>query len=156
MAFFSRRFGEVREDSSESQAPTEVSSTDDVIEVEVQEVAEVVDPNETRLGVGSRVAGRLSFEGNVRVGGRIEGELHVTGTLVVEPDGLIDATVHADSVIVHGRVFADVTASKRIEIGAQGAIFGNVSTPALAMCEGGTLEGRCTMSAVRPATARAA
>lgn len=99
------------------------------------------------LGKGSRVTGKLVFEGTVRIEGHVEGEISGQDTLTVGETAVINAQITGGSVIVHGKVTGDITARKRLEIRAPAKVFGNISTPTLVIHEGAIFEGQCTMSA---------
>lgn len=99
------------------------------------------------LGQGSRIEGRLSFDGSVRIDGQIEGEIHAQETVLVGESAVVSAQIEASSIIVLGRVTGDLTARKRVELRAPAKLIGNISTPGLVIHEGVTFEGRCTMGA---------
>jgi cytoskeletal protein CcmA (bactofilin family) len=99
------------------------------------------------LGKGSRVTGKLVFEGAVRIEGQVEGEISAQDTLTIGETATINAQITGASVIVHGKVTGDITARKRLEIRAPGKVFGNIATPSLIIHDGVIFEGQCTMSA---------
>jgi two-component system CheB/CheR fusion protein len=67
------------------------------------------------LGKGSRVTGKLAFEGTVRIEGHVEGEISAQDTLIVGETAVVNAQINGASVVVHGRVTGDITARKRLE-----------------------------------------
>jgi cytoskeletal protein CcmA (bactofilin family) len=97
------------------------------------------------LGKGSRVAGKLNFEGTVRVDGQVEGEIAAQDTLIVGESALVNAQISGSTIIIKGKVTGDITARKRVEIKAPGKLFGNVTTPSLIIQEGVIFEGHCSM-----------
>jgi cytoskeletal protein CcmA (bactofilin family) len=97
------------------------------------------------LGKGSRVTGKLTFEGTVRIEGHVEGEISAQDTLIIGETAVVSAQIHGTSVVVHGRVTGDISARKRLEIKAPGKVFGNISTPSLVIHEGVIFEGQCAM-----------
>jgi cytoskeletal protein CcmA (bactofilin family) len=97
------------------------------------------------LGKGSRVTGKLVFEGTVRIEGHVEGEISAQDTLIIGESAVVNAQINGTSVVVHGRVTGDVTARKRLEVRAPGKLFGNISTPSLVIHEGVIFEGQCVM-----------
>jgi len=99
------------------------------------------------LGKGSRVNGKLVFEGPARIEGHVEGEISAQDTLVIGEGAVVNAQIVGSAVIVHGRVTGDVTARKKLEIRAPGKLFGNITTPSLVIHEGVIFEGQCTMGA---------
>lgn len=109
-----------------------------------------VQPEETGgtsafLGKGSRVTGKLAFEGTVRIEGQVEGEIAAQDTLIIGESAIVSAQITGSSIVIHGRVTGDVTARKRLEIRAPGKLFGNITTPSLVIHEGVIFEGQCAM-----------
>ena len=97
------------------------------------------------LGKGSRIVGKLSFEGPARIEGAVEGEILAQDLLTVGESAVVNAQITGSTVIIHGRVTGDVTARKRLEIRAPGRVLGNISTPSLVIHEGVQFEGQCSM-----------
>jgi cytoskeletal protein CcmA (bactofilin family) len=108
------------------------------IEPEVGEV-------NAHLGRGSRVTGRLFFDGTVRVDGQVEGEISAQDTLIVGESAVVTAQITGATVIIRGKVTGDINAKKRVEIRAPGKLYGNIVTPSLVIHEGVTFEGHCSM-----------
>jgi cytoskeletal protein CcmA (bactofilin family) len=102
------------------------------------------------LGKGSRVNGKLVFEGTVRIEGHVEGEISAQDTLVIGETAVVNAQVNGTSIVVHGRVTGDLTARKRVEIRAPGKLYGNITTPCLVIHEGVVFEGQCSMTGAEP------
>ena len=67
----------------------------------------------TFLGKGSQFKGIVTFEGTIRIDGRLEGEIHTKGTLVVGEHAVIEGDVSADVVISGGRVTGNIVASEK-------------------------------------------
>ena len=97
------------------------------------------------LGKGSRISGKLAFEGTVRVDGQVEGEIAAQDTLLIGESAILNAQISGSSIIINGKVTGDITATKRVEIRAPGKLFGNVTTPSLIIQEGVVFEGHCSM-----------
>ena len=100
---------------------------------------------QAHLGPGSRVEGKLTFEGSVRIDGQIEGEISAQETVIIGEGAEVTAQVHANTVVVQGRVTGDIAARKRVELKAPGTVVGNISTPSLVVHEGVVFEGHCSM-----------
>jgi cytoskeletal protein CcmA (bactofilin family) len=117
----------------------------------VRQVERVEDPKCDYLGRGSRIQGKLRFEGSVQIAGVVEGEIDATEGVVVERGAEVSARITASTVLVHGTVDADIHARGRLEVGATGVIRGKVTTAALVVHEGAVFEGSCTMGEPREA-----
>src|SRR5713101_4125247 len=67
------------------------------------------------LGKGTRVTGKLVFEGTGRIEGQVEGEISARDTLTIGEGGVVNASVSGAAIIIEGRVTGDVTAQLRVE-----------------------------------------
>lgn len=102
-------------------------------------------PVQTTLGKGSRVDGKLTFEGSVRIDGQVEGEIQAQETVIIGESAVISAQIIANTIIIKGKISGDVTARKRVELKAPAKLLGNISTPSLVIQEGVVFEGHCSM-----------
>lgn len=101
------------------------------------------------IGEGTTFKGNLSFQGTVRVDGRLDGEIFTKDTLVVGKTAEIKADIHAGALAVGGTVQGNITAEKKIELHSGARLHGNISTPSLVIAEGVIFEGSCTMGKMR-------
>jgi cytoskeletal protein CcmA (bactofilin family) len=97
------------------------------------------------LGEGTSFKGNLTFEGTVRIDGKLEGEIFTKDTLVVGESASVRATIHAGILVIGGTVHGDITAEKKVELHSSARLYGNLSTPLLSIAEGVIFEGGCTM-----------
>jgi len=103
------------------------------------------DAAQTQLGKGSRIEGKLNFEGSVRIDGQIDGEIEAQDTIIIGDTAVINAHISAGTVIVKGKVIGDVDGRKRVELRSPGKLTGNITTPSLVIHEGVVFEGHCSM-----------
>lgn len=99
------------------------------------------------LGRGTRISGKITFEGKARIDGHVEGEIVAADALEIGEAALVNAQITGTVIIVQGKVTGDLTASKKLEIRAPGRLYGNVTTPSLVIEEGVIFEGHCSMGA---------
>jgi cytoskeletal protein CcmA (bactofilin family) len=97
----------------------------------------------TFLGKGSQFKGIVTFEGTIRIDGRLEGEIHTKGTLVVGEHAVIEGDVSADVVISGGRVTGNIVAAEKVQLLATGIVIGTIKTPLLSVEEGVRFSGTC-------------
>jgi cytoskeletal protein CcmA (bactofilin family) len=97
------------------------------------------------LGEGTSFKGNLTFEGTVRIDGKLEGEIFTKDTLVVGESATVKATIHAGVLVIGGTVHGNITAEKKLELHSSARLYGNLSTPLLSIAEGVIFEGGCTM-----------
>lgn len=99
----------------------------------------------TMLGPGSDLQGSLSAEGSVRVDGNVNGNVTVTGMLILGSAGRISGDVTAESVILGGEVLGNVRAPERAELTATARVSGDVTTRVIVIDEHAVFQGRCNM-----------
>jgi len=99
----------------------------------------------TFLGRDVVFKGILTLEGNVRVDGQLEGELHSTGTLTVGEHAIIKGNITAGVLITSGKIKGDVIASEKVMILNPGIVIGDIRTPAISIEAGAHFHGRSDM-----------
>ena len=99
------------------------------------------------LDKGSKISGKLFFEGPVRIDGQVDGEISASDAVTVGDSAVITAQIKAASVVIAGKVSGDIIAGKRVEIRPTAKVFGNLTTPVLVVHDGALFEGHCTMNA---------
>lgn len=97
------------------------------------------------LGRGTKANGKLLFEGTTTIEGEVEGEIQVHGNVTIGEHATIKGKIVATSVLILGKVTADIQAEKKIEIQPPGVVFGDVTTQSLVIGDGAILEGHCSM-----------
>jgi cytoskeletal protein CcmA (bactofilin family) len=102
------------------------------------------------LGEGAEFKGILTFEGTVRIDGKLEGEVITRDTLVVGEHAEVKAEINAGTAVISGTVRGNVTATVRIEAHRPARIHGNLKTPVLIVEEGVLFEGSCSMGEKEP------
>src|ERR1700733_9874202 len=93
------------------------------------------------LDRGSKISGKISFEGPAR----IDGEVNAKDSLTIGESAVITAHIRAASVSVAGKVSGDIVATQRIEIRPSAKVSGNITAPPLSILEGALFEGHCSM-----------
>ena len=102
----------------------------------------------TFLGKGVDIKGKAKFEGTVRIDGRLEGEVYTNDTLIIGEHAVLKGSVTADVIICGGKIEANVTGGKRVQLLHPAVLIGDVKTPSFAMEEGVHFQGMCDMNAV--------
>jgi len=70
----------------------------------------------TVIGPSIVINGKLTGDEDLTVRGRLEGELSLTKTLIVEPSGIVKANVSVKNAVVSGAVVGNVDAAESIEL----------------------------------------
>jgi cytoskeletal protein CcmA (bactofilin family) len=107
----------------------------------------------TLLGRGSEFEGKLTFEGTVRIDGKLSGEIFSEDVLVIGEGAHVSAEIDVGVLIVEGSVNGNIKAKRAVELHAPARVKGNIETPSLYIDKGVMFEGNCkmeSMSASRP------
>jgi cytoskeletal protein CcmA (bactofilin family) len=104
-------------------------------------VAEFVEEAESVLGRGVSIRGDMTFEGSMRLEGKIEGRIVAQGRFTVAPGALVLGDVTAAEAVIEGVVRGNITATDKIVVAATGEVAGDLSSVRLVVKEGGKLLG---------------
>jgi cytoskeletal protein CcmA (bactofilin family) len=108
------------------------------------------------LGTSVAIKGELSASEDLTLCGQMEGSIRLPDhTLTVGPNAEVKAEIVAKSVVILGSVTGNLTASERVDIRASGSLVGDLSSPRLAIAEGGSLRGKVQMTTPSSSTAHA-
>jgi cytoskeletal protein CcmA (bactofilin family) len=99
----------------------------------------------TLLGRGSEFEGKLSFEGTVRVDGKLSGEIFTDDVLIIGEGAEVHAEINVGAVIIEGTVHGNIHAKRSVEIHTPARVRGNISTPSLSIDKGVIFDGQCQM-----------
>ena len=99
----------------------------------------------TLLGRGSEFEGKLSFEGTVRVDGKLAGEIFSDDVLIVGEGAEVRAEINVGAIVIEGMVHGNINAKRSVEIHTPGRVRGNIVTPSLYIEKGVMFDGNCQM-----------
>jgi len=94
---------------------------------------------------GCEFEGKLCFQGTVRIGGVLRGEIFTPDTLIVAEGARVYANIEAGTVIISGEVVGSIRAKHRVEIHRPAIFRGDIATPSLSVDEGVIFEGSSKM-----------
>lgn len=97
------------------------------------------------LGAGSKITGKLFFDGPTTIDGEVEGEITAQGNITIGQQATVKGKITAASILVQGKVMADVQAEKKLDIEPPGSVVGDVTTQSLVIGDGAVLEGHVSM-----------
>jgi cytoskeletal protein CcmA (bactofilin family) len=119
----------------------------------------------TEIGESILISGSLEGDEDLTVRGRVEGNVRLTRTLIVEASGVVKADVAVKDAVISGVVVGNVTATDSVQLTSEGRMVGDISAPRVIIVDGASFRGRVDMGdvdasrhesgATRPAQARA-
>jgi cytoskeletal protein CcmA (bactofilin family) len=111
----------------------------------------------TVIGPSILISGKLQGDEDLTVRGRVEGELSLSKTLIVETSGIVKANVSVKNAIISGVVVGNITASESVELTREGRMVGDIHSPRVILVDGASFRGQIDMgeaTAGRPAQDR--
>ena len=97
---------------------------------------------ESMIASGLTFEGKIEGSGHVRISGRFKGDVHVDGTLTIDPGAHLAGSVRAGAVIVGGELEGNVESAKSVELQQTGVINGDVTAGSLSVMAGAKMRGR--------------
>ena len=104
----------------------------------------------TFLGPNLIIEGTITGTEAVYIEGTVKGRIQLQNDLRVGTKARVEATVHARSVTIEGKVNGDVSADDRIELVATAAVDGNLKAPKIIVAEGARFRGSVDMGSPKP------
>ena len=109
-------------------------------------------PIKSLIAQGTRIDGNVLFHDGLRVDGDVVGDIRASdeqpSILVISESATVTGQIHADHVIINGRVKGPVHAFELLELQPKARITGNVNYRALEMHQGATIAGQLQPAAV--------
>ena len=102
----------------------------------------------TLLGRGTTFEGKLTFEGTVRIDGKLKGSVFSDDVLIIGEGAHVEAEIDIGEIIIQGTLVGNVRAKRGIEVLAPGRVKGDLTTPSLQIEKGVIFEGRSFMEGV--------
>ena len=100
---------------------------------------------ESFIGGNSRFKGDIDIKGTLRVDGAMEGNIAADWVILGEK-GSLKGDVAARGIVVGGKIEGNLKAAEIVEIKPKGQVSGDIHTNKLTVLEGGTFDGRSTMT----------
>src|SRR5580692_5761423 len=102
----------------------------------------------TEIGESILISGSLEGDEDLTVRGRVEGNIRLTRTLIVEVSGVVKADVAVKDAVISGVVVGNVTASDSVQITSEGRMVGDIAAPRVIIVDGASFRGRVDMGDV--------
>jgi cytoskeletal protein CcmA (bactofilin family) len=104
------------------------------------------------LGKGTEFKGVLSFEGTIRVDGKVDGEIISKDTLIASDGAFLQGEIAVGTLILSGKIVGNINAGQKVHLLAPANVQGNIKTPKLIIEEGVTFDGKCEMAGEKKAS----
>lgn len=102
------------------------------------------------IGPGTVIEGKLRSRGNIRIDGKVVGELYASETISVGLTGEIEGLVSAKNVSVGGKVKGSINAQEKLVFENKAVVQGDIKAAKLVIDEGAIFDGKCSMTNAKP------
>ena len=100
---------------------------------------------ETIVGNDTRIAGKVSVKGTIRIDGIVEGDVQADWVVVGETGKILGNTC-TRGMVVGGSVEGNIEATETVELREKATMVGEIRAPKLAISEGAVFDGRARMN----------
>jgi cytoskeletal protein CcmA (bactofilin family) len=105
------------------------------------------------LDENSEIEGKYRCAGTVMLDAKFSGEIMSKDTLIIGERSVVRASVQTGTLVVHGELVGNVTASELVELKGSARVTGDVEAPIVVMERGAVLDGHCRMTKAASAEA---
>jgi cytoskeletal protein CcmA (bactofilin family) len=102
---------------------------------------------ETLIGQGWRLKGRVYGKGTVVFQQAFEGELEIQGRLTIDSSAAVKGMFRSEEIHIRGTVEGSLEGTRMVTLETSARVDGDVTTPRLQMMAGAYLNGNLTMEA---------
>ena len=88
----------------------------------------------------SNISGKLSYQGPVRIDGKLRGEVTSTEVIVISETASVDGRVRAPRILLLGSFEGEVSGAETVVLGPSARAKGRIQSQRLTVCEGARLE----------------
>lgn len=86
--------------------------------------------------------GEIVSDENIRLRGRVEGNVLTSGSVVIEPQGSVRGDITAENLIVEGSIEGKVVVARKFELRPTGRMRGDIRASVVAIAEESFLQGK--------------
>ncbi|MEM1126518.1 MAG: polymer-forming cytoskeletal protein [Bacteroidota bacterium] len=100
----------------------------------------------TMIGEGTTVEGTIQADNDVRLSGRLLGDVQAKGKVILTQEGVVEGSIVARSADVAGTIKGELFIDERLVLRSTARVQGNLRTNRLVTEEGALIDGTCDMS----------
>ena len=99
----------------------------------------------TVIGSSIVIDGEVSGDEDLVILGTVKGRISLRENIVVEPSGVVEASVETATITVNGSVTGDIAATERAELKADCRMIGDIRAPRILIADGASFKGNVDM-----------
>ena len=98
-----------------------------------------------QLGQGTIIEGEINSDADIRIDGRVRGNVTSKGKIVLGATGIIDGDIRSENAYLEGRVTGRVEVADLLILSKNSFVNGDIVIKKLVVEEGAKFNGKCTM-----------
>lgn len=99
-----------------------------------------------QFGQGTLINGDVSTEGDVRIDGKVTGNVSSRSKVVVGVPGIIEGNIVCQNAYIDGKVTGNLEVAELLILSSTAQIFGDIKMKKLVVQEGARFNGKCSMA----------
>jgi cytoskeletal protein CcmA (bactofilin family) len=104
------------------------------------------------IGPSIVIEGKIDGEGELRIAGNIKGDVHLKGTLILDPGACIVGAVYADNATIGGQIEGNINVSGNIELLETARLIGDLKAQNMTAAFGSRVRGNVEFGWGEPET----
>ncbi len=102
------------------------------------------------IGQGTVIEGGIKAKSDVRISGKVIGNVNVDGKTVITPEGVVEGEVRSAHADIAGKIDGELFVSERLVLKNSAVVEGDIHTTKLVIEDGATFTGTCDMGGTIP------
>jgi len=98
------------------------------------------------LGIGSSITGDIVAVNDMRIDGKIKGNISCDARLIIGESGEVEGDVNCKAAIIQGKLTGILKVAETLEINGKAVINGDITTSRLIVENGAVFNVRCSMT----------
>ncbi|MGF1671426.1 MAG: polymer-forming cytoskeletal protein [Balneolaceae bacterium] len=107
-------------------------------------------PSLNMISEGTRLKGSIQSQNDIRLSGKMEGEISSKGKLIITSTGIIQGNAKVTDADISGHINGEIHVINKLILRKSAKIDGNIFTKTLIVEEGAQINGDCNMGAEQP------
>ena len=95
------------------------------------------------ISKGTDIEGKFASKENLRLDGKITGEVHCTNRIVMGESGYVKGIIKANEAVIMGELDGDLIVSGALTLKSTAKIRGNITAKLMSVDEGAVYNGEC-------------
>ncbi|WP_290792224.1 bactofilin family protein [Flavihumibacter sp. UBA7668] len=109
------------------------------------EVSSSTSTSTSLIGNGTTLKGDISSNGDLRIDGKLIGNIHSTAKVVIGANGVVEGDINGVTADIMGKVTGTIKVKELLQLKASGTVNGNIHAGKLQIEPAATFNGACHM-----------